>query len=159
MAKLGYHILLEKPMAVTEDDCRKIKEVMINFFLPELVFLVQSSAVLYIFSIPVHRKKDDMTPCSRVNPRVLRRITLSWSVQSWLYPFTRACKENGVILRVCHMITLPTLYVMTCEENDVILTVCDKIVLFSLSRRARRTTSPDGLSNNTQLSLLRRARR
>jgi hypothetical protein len=42
MAKLGYHILLEKPMAVTEDDCRKIKEVMINFFI-----LMQLSDILY----------------------------------------------------------------------------------------------------------------
>jgi hypothetical protein len=37
MAKMGYHILLEKPMAVTEEDCKKIKEVRLlkiesNFF-------------------------------------------------------------------------------------------------------------------------------
>jgi hypothetical protein len=47
MAKLGYHILLEKPMAVTEDDCRKIKEVRINFFMAKLSYISYANVYLY----------------------------------------------------------------------------------------------------------------
>jgi hypothetical protein len=48
MAKMGYHILLEKPMAVTEEDCKKIKEVRL--------LKIESN----FFSLPVYNAKKDI---------------------------------------------------------------------------------------------------
>ena len=44
----GYHLLLEKPMAVTEQDCKQIKEAcerQVLSFLVTQIYLIYSSLV------------------------------------------------------------------------------------------------------------------
>ena len=107
-ANRGYHVLVEKPMAVTEQDCRWDTEIL-SLATSGFGKIWISDWMLCVYAKIIDNHKEYINVMTR--------------------KITRACEEAGVMLVVCHVLRSHPLVVYSFH-NFTFLAIKSKNLIF-----------------------------